>query len=149
MLDLGSSPTPLSTWLLLALSKPGPAHQKYIVKRTRVSRSKSPDQQTHFCVVLAPAIYFWWTGRESNPRPEHILLRFIQRYFYLSPAPNRSSCSRHLSHTQHPGSCSLHLGPQILRVYSQLMNRSNIMGILVASPRACRNCHCSHGVSPW
>ena len=29
VLDLGSSPTPLSTRLLLALSKPGPSHQKH------------------------------------------------------------------------------------------------------------------------
>jgi len=50
----------------------GRAHQKYIVTRTRVSRSKSPDQQTHFCVVLAPAIYFWWTRGESNSRPQRL-----------------------------------------------------------------------------
>ena len=69
LLDLQSSPTVLP----LSLShhvETGRAHQKRIVTRTRVSRSKSPDQQTHFCVVLAPAIRFWWTRGESNSRPQ-------------------------------------------------------------------------------
>jgi hypothetical protein len=53
------------------------AHQKHIVTRTRVSRSKSPDQQTHFCVVLAPAIRFWWTIRALPPSPQHLSVKAL------------------------------------------------------------------------
>jgi len=35
-------------------------------------------------VIFVHTNSLWWTGRESNPRPEHILLRFIQRYYYYT-----------------------------------------------------------------
>ena len=76
LLDLQSSPTVLP----LSLShhvETGRPHQKYIVTRTRVSRSKSPDQQTHFCVVLAPAIRFWWTIRALPPSPQHLSVKAL------------------------------------------------------------------------
>ena len=76
LLDLQSSPTVLP----LSLShhvETGRAHQKHIVTRTRVSRSKSPDQQTHFCVVLAPAIRFWWTRRALPPSPQHLSVKAL------------------------------------------------------------------------
>ena len=69
------------------MSKPCQAHQKHIVTRTRVSRSKSPDQQTHFCVVLAPAIRFWWTCRESNPGPQRLHLEGITTISLLYDTP--------------------------------------------------------------
>ena len=76
LLDLQSSPTVLP----LSLShhvETGRPHQKHIVTRTRVSRSKSPDQQTHFCVVLAPAIHFWCRRGESNSRPQCLCYKGI------------------------------------------------------------------------
>jgi len=86
LLDLQSSPTVLPL-LLSHHVETGRAHQKYIVTRTRVSRSKSPDQQTHFCVVLAPAIYFWWTRGESNSRPQCLCYKGITTISLLYDTP--------------------------------------------------------------
>ena len=86
LLDLQSSPTVLP----LSLShhvETGRPHQKYIVTRTRVSRSKSPDQQTPFGVVLAPAIYFWWTRGESNSRPQCLCYEGITTISLLYDTP--------------------------------------------------------------
>jgi hypothetical protein len=81
LLDLQSSPTVLP----LSLShhvETGRPHQKYIVTRTRVSRSKSPDQQTPFGVVLAPAIHFWCRRGESNSRPQCLHYEGITTILY-------------------------------------------------------------------
>jgi hypothetical protein len=86
LLDLQSSPTVLP----LSLShhvETGRPHQKYIVTRTRVSRSKSPDQQTHFCVVLAPAIHFWCRRGESNSRPQCLHYKGITTISLLYDTP--------------------------------------------------------------
>ena len=86
LLDLQSSPTVLP----LSLShhvETGRPHQKYIVTRTRVSRSKSPDQQTHFCVVLAPAIHFWCRRGESNSRPQCLCYEGITTISLLYDTP--------------------------------------------------------------
>ena len=69
VLDLGSSPTPLSTSLLLALSKPGPAHHISTIGLPALG------WLSRFYAIMR----IWWTGRESNPRPEPISLCFIQR----------------------------------------------------------------------
>jgi len=86
LLGLGPSPCLLPSALAHHVET-GRAHQKYIVTRTRVSRSKSPDQQTHFCVVLAPAIYFWWTRGESNSRPQRLHLEGITTISLLYDTP--------------------------------------------------------------
>ena len=86
LLDLQSSPTVLP----LSLShhvETGRPHQKYIVTRTRVSRSKSPDQQTPFGVVLAPAIHFWCRRGESNSRPQCLCYKGITTISLLYDTP--------------------------------------------------------------
>ena len=86
LLDLQSSPTVLP----LSLShhvETGRAHQKYIVTRTRVSRSKSPDQQTPLGVVVAPAIHFWCRRGESNSRPQCLCYKGITTISLLYDTP--------------------------------------------------------------
>jgi len=86
LLDLQSSPTVLP-FSLSHHVETGRPHQKYIVTRTRVSRSKSPDQQTPFGVVLAPAIHFWCRRGESNSRPQCLCYKGITTISLLYDTP--------------------------------------------------------------
>ena len=78
---------PCCLFCYLTTSKLCQAHQKHIVTRTRVSRSKSPDQQTHFCVVLAPAIRFWWTCWVLPPGPQCLRYEGITTISLLYDTP--------------------------------------------------------------
>jgi hypothetical protein len=89
LLDLGSSPTPLSAWILRALSKTmfRPMRKNSLVKSE---------------ALFGLSLYrmknsFWWTWPESNRRPRHFSPHFIQRYITRLPGyilPNDLVCPR-------------------------------------------------------
>ena len=62
-----------SRFLLFALSKPRHPHQKH---------TSNTDHKGSLYDVYSP-VYFWWTRRESNPRPEHLLTTFNEFYIYI------------------------------------------------------------------
>jgi hypothetical protein len=62
--------TVLSTLLLFALSKPVHPHQKH----TRLFIVGTHGKE------LVPRMCLWWRWAESNRRPEHLSLCFIQQY---------------------------------------------------------------------
>ena len=37
-----------------------------------------------FITILYFIVSFWWTGWESNPRPEHLSINFIRSYYYYN-----------------------------------------------------------------
>jgi hypothetical protein len=68
-LDFTDSPVLYSS----ALSKPGLAHQKH---------TGNTDPKGSLYDVYSP-VCFWWTRRESNPRPEHLSTTFNEFYIYI------------------------------------------------------------------
>ena len=94
LLDLGSSPTLLSTRLLIAPSNPGQPHQKnarmYLTPIAIISIKISVENKESktYGAALADALSiltsFWWSWRESNPRPKHFGSASYSNSFYLT-----------------------------------------------------------------
>jgi len=71
----------LSTNLLFALSKPSHPHHKSTNANTTSTTTTPIAKLVKSSFIL---ISLWWRWRESNPRPEHFSLCFIQQYIYYT-----------------------------------------------------------------